>query len=399
MFKGTKKYVFVFAGLFALIILVQYLLPQPVNWRRTYTAKDKIPYGCQALYQLLEGTFCAELKKNKQTLYNLKNNSDSSSVIIINEEISFNKNDLRSMFELLNKGNTVFLSANNFNGALADTFHLRSSFLYFEFFNSIDSVINKKGSELFLTASNYREKQFQYSRAARISAFSNFDSTIFKIKAVAGKEKKACVLEARIGKGKLILVNAPDIFTNYFIVNHPNRELAYALLSSAKNKTILWDEFYNPNFVSHDSFLKLLLEDDALYSAWLLFLFTIIIYMITEGRRRQRAIPVIEPVTNTTLEFVDVITHVYYSNKNHQDIASEKIKYFYENVRKKFNVSTNDINDGFCKEISDLSGIEFKTVKQLFSYCEKLKTTNELSEYDLIELNRQISNFNKNSLR
>ena len=33
------------------------------------------------------------------------------------------------------------------------------------------------------------------------------------------------------------------------------------------------------------------------------------------SRRSQRAIPVKEEVTNTTLEFVDVISHVYYNRK------------------------------------------------------------------------------------
>jgi hypothetical protein len=191
----------------------------------------------------------------------------------------------------------------------------------------------------------------------------------------------------------------PDVFGNYFVANHPNRHLAYTLLSLLKNKNLVWDEYYKSTKVNNDSFLKFIIENDSLYAAYLLLFFSLLIYMITEGRRRQRPIPVVEPVSNSTLEFVNVISHVYFNAKNHQSIAIEKIKYFYEEVRKKFNVHTGQINESFISEISELSGIEHKLVKQLFVYCEKIKAASEITEYDLIELNRQISNFNKNSLR
>jgi len=171
------------------------------------------------------------------------------------------------------------------------------------------------------------------------------------------------------------------------------------MLSLLKNKELVWDEYYKTCNEKKSSFLKFILESDALYSAYLLLIFSIIIYMIFEGRRRQRPIPVLEPVNNSTLEFVNVISHVYYNSRNHQTIAAEKIKYFYETIRKKFNLNTNEINDIFMHEISELSGVQLKLVDQLFAYCEKIKKSSEITEYDLIELNRQITNFNKNSLR
>ena len=105
------------------------------------------------------------------------------------------------------------------------------------------------------------------------------------------------------------------------------------------------------------------------------------------------------PIGIVLIEFVNVISHVYFNGNNHQSIAIEKIKYFYESLRVKFNINTYHINDFFINELCQLSGIEHSLLKQLFAYCEKIKSLNEISEYDLIELNRQISNFNKNSLR
>jgi hypothetical protein len=228
--------------------------------------------------------------------------------------------------------------------------------------------------------------------------FQNFDSTQFKVLAYYQNDK-ACLIHSNISGGHLYLMSIPDVFGNYFIVNNRNKEVAYTLLSLLKNNTIVWDEYYKTFNITNYSFIKFILESDALYAAYLLLIFTLIFYMIFESRRRQRAIPVVVKPTNSTLEFVNVISHVYYNSKNHQSIAIERIKFFYETIRKKFNISTNEINELFINEITELSGIEKKLVNQLFVYCEKIKNAKEITEYDLIELNRQIHNFNKNSLR
>jgi hypothetical protein len=398
MFKDNKKYLYIFIGLFILIVTFQYLLPQPINWRRSYLSKDKAPFGCYALYNLLDGTYSQKFTLNNQTLYNQNEKSDSgSSLLIINDNFKSNKSDVRSLFGLLEKGNTIFIAANRFDGPLADTFHLRTGYGYFSNYLSIDSMVIKPGENIELCAKNFSKKTYQYSQIAWISSFENFDTAKFRV--IATTQKNACLIKTTYGKGQLYLMTAPDVFANYFIVNHKNRELAYTMLSLLKNKELIWDEYYKTYNVKNTSFLKFIFGSDALYAAYLLLVLSIIIYMITEGRRRQRSIPVLEPVTNSTLEFVNVISHVYYNSHNHQSIAVERIKYFYETIRKKFNVSTNQINDIFINEISEISGIEFKKVNQLFVYCEKIKKNHEISEYDLIELNRQIANFNKNSLR
>jgi hypothetical protein len=121
--------------------------------------------------------------------------------------------------------------------------------------------------------------------------------------------------------------------------------------------------------------------------------------MLFEGQRRQRAIPVVTPHNNTTLEFVNVISHVYYNSKNHRHIAVEKIRFFYETLRRRFQVDTNLVNENLWSEVAVLSGIDAKQVRQLFNYCEQIKNAEQITEFDLVELNRQIHNFNKHSLR
>jgi len=399
MFKGNKKFIYIFVGIFIVIVAIQYLLPKPIDWSRTYLNKSKTPFGCYAIYNLIENTYSQKLTYNNQTLYNLNEKRDTNtSLLIINDNINFNKSDIKSLYDFLERGNTVFIAANNFNGLLADSLHIRTQYNFGNYFNSVDSLLNKAGENFKFTAKNVSKKKYNYSQLATFTYFENFDSTKFKVLAYYQNDK-ACLIHTQLNKGQLYLMSIPDVFGNYYIVNHKNKEVAFTLLSLIKNKQIVWDEYYKTFNITNYSFLKFIFESDALYAAYLLLIFTIIFYMIFEGRRRQRAIPKLVKPTNSTLEFVNVISHVYYNSKNHQSIALERIKFFYETIRKKFNVSTNDINELFIDEVTELSGIDRKRVNQLFVYCEKIKKANEITEYDLIELNRQIHNFNKNSLR
>ena len=62
MFKGNRKYYSVLALIFIAVIVLQYMQPKPINWTRTYFKKDKIPFGCYAIFNLLENNFA---KKNR----------------------------------------------------------------------------------------------------------------------------------------------------------------------------------------------------------------------------------------------------------------------------------------------------------------------------------------------
>lgn len=401
MFKGNKKYIWLFIGMFVLIVLVQYLLPKPLNWQRTYSYKDKNPFGTFAIKKLLTPAYCEDVKVNRNTLYNL--NSDSvkkHTVLLMNDRIKLSSTDLKTIFEFIKKGNTVFIAANQFNGLLADTFHLETNAELYSYFLKPDTLIKTPGVSLKMTAKNLNKKKYTYPLICYDSYFSHFDSTLFTCYSVNHADRSV-LIGTEIGKGSLYLMSIPDVFTNYFIVDNPNREYAYQILSlvAGKSDVIIWDEYYKNFNPRNESIFKFIFESDALYTSYMLIIWSVVLYMIFDGQRRQRAIPVLEPIKNTTLEFVNVVSHVYFNSDNHQFISDERIKYFYETIRKRFNVSTSEINESFYVQVSELSGYELKLVKQLFVYCEKLKRNKNTKEYDLIELSRQINNFNKHSLR
>src|SRR5688572_8917971 len=116
--KGGGKYYWVLLLLlFGLLVFVEYNAPQPVDWRRTYSEDDKIPFGCNAFYRLLEeDIYKGRMKKQSQTPFNvlMKGPEKKSAYVFINSNLSFSRLDAQYLLEFVESGNEVFMAASTF---------------------------------------------------------------------------------------------------------------------------------------------------------------------------------------------------------------------------------------------------------------------------------------------
>lgn len=400
MFKGNKKYYFVLGTILLVVVVLQYLQPKPINWKRSYNRNDKIPFGCYAIFGLLKN-FAADVKVNKVTTYELNESKPGTgnALIVVNENLEMSALDTRSLLLFIEKGNTVVLSANQFGRVLEDTLHLETAYNYYFSTGPLDSMLKKPAFEIkYVQPNNNLKNKYKYPAVATESYFTKFDTATYRIVAV-NKAQKPVILSKKTGKGKLIVCSLPDVFGNLFIVDHQNRYFTYTLLSMLNTKTIIWDEFYKPYKIREKGLFQFIFESDPLYMAYCIFILTLIVFMVFEMKRRQRSIPVIDPPKNTTLEFIDVVSHVYFNSSNHKYIAGEAIHYFYFDIRRKFGVNTTMINADFYTTMHRLSGVAFEEVKNLFTYCENIKNAPLLTQNDLLELNNRINKFKQKSIR
>jgi hypothetical protein len=401
MLKGNRKYYVLLTVIFTGVIFLYYSQPKPVNWKRSFAKEDKIPFGCYAIFNLLEDTYATSVKTNAEGIYNLneRNTSTNQSLLIIDNTVSMTKLEIKSLFAFVEKGNTVLLCANTFGKALCDTFRLDVRMNLNFNASSLDSLIRKPAFEIaYVQPKNNALKSYVYPEVATESYFSEMDTNRFSIVAL-NKTQKPVLLETKMGKGKILLSTLPDVFGNLFIVDHPNRFYTYTLLSKIRNQTIIWDEYYKTYGHSKDSLFAFIFSSDALYMAYCITMLALLLFMIFEIKRKQRSIPVLTPLTNSTLEFVDVVSHVYFNSQNHKHIALETIKYFYFDISKKFNLSTANLDAEFYTRLHKLSGVDLEKITVLFRYCENLKHAPSLMEDDLLELNNRIAKFKKQSIR
>lgn len=218
------------------------------------------------------------------------------------------------------------------------------------------------------------------------------------------------------GKGNLYLCSTPLAFTNVNMVDPSNHEYISKVLSHLPNKQTYWASEYGYDRQNRDEFndfnndnendlpqeeehsvMELVWENEPLTWAFWMILGTALSYMLFGIKRRQRPIPVVKPITNTTIEFVKIIGEVYFQKGDHKNLAQKKISYFLEYIRSGFHVKTHEFTDDMYEKISERSGIEYDHVAEVFEYIHVVKAKKKLTQTELLHLTNLIEDFKNES--
>jgi hypothetical protein len=409
MFKGNKKYIFILALCFCSLIAIQIIAPKPLNWSLSYIKKDKIPFGASALYEVLPTIFPGHTITNENfPIYNSLNNNtfQNTNYIIINYSFEPDKLDTRELLDFIKKGNNAFIAANYFSGKFADTLKIKTdNYITANERIRLDSAtLSKVYAPSDTTKINFvnpilkNKTDYAYAKGIENTYFNSFDTTK-TIVLGENANNKINFVQLNWGKGKLFISTTPEAFGNYHFVNEKNHDYVYKALSYLPNTNVLWDEYYKAGNDKTDSPLRVIFSNPALLTAYYLLMLSLLIFMIFGIKRKQRTIPIVEPLRNTTLDFVDIVGTMYYQTGNHKNIADKKITYFLEYVRTTFQVKTTLYDDVFIERISNLSGIEKQKVKDLFYYFSDISIKQKITQPELLKLNAMIEEFQKESKR
>ena len=161
------------------------------------------------------------------------------------------------------------------------------------------------------------------------------------------------------------------------------------------SKTVFWDEYYKTGRAAVRTPLRFILSTQPLRWAYYILIFSILIYIIFEGKRKQRIIPEINPLQNSTLEFAGIIGKLYYQRKNHKNITEKKIRYFLDQIRSRYYIRLDEFNDETLEKISRRSGVELKEVKSIFKYINYIEIIPKVKGKELKHINSLIESFYK----
>ena len=394
-------------------ILIEIYKPKPVDWTPTFSNKDKIPYGCELLYKVLPNIFPNQkISDEKVPIFSKKRKvklPPKSNYLYVFSYFRVDSLSLVKLLDYVQKGNSVFIASENFFG-LDDTLHFQTSYLK-------DLTINDSASINFVNPFIKKSSDYKYQNQAADTYFEIKDSTKFRESfTVLGKNSKGFpnFIRVNFGKGMFFLNTVPMAFTNFYMVKNDNADYAFKALSYLPEQPIFWDEYVNKMSIGksiksisksreakgeediQESPFKFIVSQPALKWAYFITLFTLLIYLVFEGKRRQRIIPIMETPKNTSLQFVETIGSLYYNQKDHKTIAEKKITHFLAYIRTKFYLKTTEIDQEFKTDLSNKSGISLREINDLFDYISFVQNNNYIAESQLIILNEQIENFYRN---
>lgn len=402
--RGDRKYVVLLVALFAILILVEYSAPQPIDWRHTYSKKDKIPYGNFLLFELLEEFFAPPVQSNYKTFYesetSLINPDSSSLLLVICENFRTDSLDTDVLLQTVFNGSDVMIASTDFGQFLSDTLHIDVSrnFTFLGQNNQDDVHATDSLGIRLLNKATLQDSAYYYFRSGTTAFYFNELDSVNAFVIGENSEGSPNFAKVSFGKGNFWLHSNPLVFTNYSMVQEQQREYIEAALSYLPQKAVIWDEYYKVGRNEIRTPLRFILSNEALRWAYYTLIVIIFLFVIFQGKRKQRIIPVITPPKNTSLEFVETIGELYFQQKNHADLAHKKILFFKDYLRSSFFINTQELKGQNSKKVAMRSGLAEEKVLKLFQLITKLESQQTLSEQELKHLSEQIEQFKTKSI-
>lgn len=401
--KSSRNFLFAMLVLFVLFCLLQVNLPKKFVWSPTFSHVDKQPFGCFVFDSVLTQSLPNGYHVTKKTFFQLdqEHAKEKISVLMVVDQQDLKQLDVKYLCNIARRGGKVMVVASSSfdDGRNTDTVvvdELERTFkvkiedgLYFSLRgilsglkahdNDMYDTIYWNHRETMYAAQSYRMfynmvggtlfvdsvpkvKRLAYTLSTAgydyrldslyVGDFTRFDTIvdekerIERIDTFAIKKVPAAV-SVPYGKGEVIFVSSPLLFTNYGMLEGNTSVYIFRLMSYLADLPVYRTEAYvktDAMLVAEQSPFREFIKRPPLRWALYLALLGVVLFMIFTARRRQRVIPIISKPANRSLEFIQLIGTLYYQRKDHVDLVRKKFKLFAEELRKTAGVDISDVN-------------------------------------------------------
>jgi hypothetical protein len=365
-----------------------------LNRRISLRRNDNNPYGTRIAYEGLSYLFPdAEISVNTVSPQALSLHDGKKALVCIGTNVEATPAEVAAVMNFVNDGNLVFISAIRVSDTLLHTLGLRTTFFRFRY-EQPDSLTLGVYSPV-----NAGYKSFTYPGDSYDSYITMLDS---QYTTVLGRDAVGHPDFVRInykGGGAIYLHFAPLAFSNFFLLHKQNiayYENALSYLPSSV-KQVIWDDYFRYDHGRAFSALQYILNNEALrWAFWLLLLLFALIYAF-DSKRRQRMIPVISPLRNTSLDFVRTIGRLYFQRRDNHNLATKMAVHFQDQVRTRYHLPVSALDEEFVKRLSYRTGYPKEALLPLVDYMQQLPLKAYIPDEELLNFHHQLEAFYKHT--
>jgi hypothetical protein len=394
--KSLKIYIFLLVLILVGIIIIDANKKVPIDWRPSYSLREKIPFGLYVFDQESKSLFNPQkIKKFGETPYEFFDQyydvddstySVSGTFLHIDNSCTIDNSSVDELLYFVSHGNNAFLSATSFPEKLADSLHFETA----QSNSFLDSI-------QFKTERYHTTNQFYFNKGINDAYFYEIDSTRTTVLGTQSNSKgitQTNFVRIPYKNGAFYLHLQPVAFTNYYLLKENAQYTQEVLGYIAPNETIYWNVNQYENQNLSESPLRYILSKPALRWAWYLSLISLLFFMIFNAKRRQRIIPIKEPLKNTTVDFTKTIGNLYYQEKDHQNIAEKKIVFLLEKIRNEYYIDTFNLDETFINRLHQKTGNDKTVIENVVQLIKKIRNQSQTTEKELIIFNELLEKLN-----
>jgi hypothetical protein len=419
-------------GILALFLWLGQRNKDQHNWSLSYDPKSREPYGTAVVHDILRGYLptqkLEDLKERITKSLPTDGAATSGNFVFVGDGFLPDTADTDKLLLFVHNGGRAFIAANavpnyllnrvavTICNATEDDGEEDDFYHAFESHYADSANLNLKHPQF---AENQPFKYYRFSKNERqrtswayidtLDANESYCTEEANKLAPIGTMNGDMVNFAKInyGKGTVFIHTTPLAFANITLLDSSKLPYMSKVFSHLQDGIVYWDNKSrtssevvekmngsNPK-IDKDSPLKFILAQPSLRWAWFLMLGLVGIYFILGAKRRQRIIPIMEEKTNTSLQFIQTISLMYFRGQEHVRICDMKIKQFQTFVRERYHLNTRLMDDDFIKLLAMKSNIEDADIRKITLF-EKRLAYNDITEDAMIELHRLLARFYKN---
>lgn len=319
------------------------------------------------------------------SIYNDKEIPDTTAYIFINKKFELDKLDLEYLLDFAGLGNNVFISAESFSSLLMDTLGIKAKEVFFD-------------TDTTYTLTDFPTKKYRFGALYNTTKFST-DSCRFPIRVLATNGKNdTTFIQVKYGHGNFYLHSVPTAFANINLLKTEKYDFAFRSLSYIpRNNKIIWDEYQKQGEPNQLNMFRVMLDSLPLRIALYLIFFGFLLFIIFRAKRTQRIIPIIKPPVNSSLEFLDTISNLYYRKKDFETIVQKRHAFFLDYLRKNYYMSTEHVDNEFINVLSSKSGVEKDKLMRVFTLYKEITASGDISNSMFLEYNSLLEEFYRNA--
>lgn len=375
--------------LFAILVIVELVKPETIDWSYDFRGSSKKPNGCYVYLKCLKSLLNEKnIRENNLSILDFLE-ADSlrynNMLLYITDGFVADTIEAGELISSVNEGRSVFISALTFSNSISDTLNFQTSF------DGLLRTLPKTSFRLKYTEDTSVMYHFTGIQHAFFSQLDTSRTCILGTDSVGN----ANFVSIRMGNGTVYLHLAPEVFSNNQIL-YGNRDYALALTSLFTDSKVGWDEYLKPGNIFRNGAptpLRFILSEPQLRTAYILFVVTLFLLIVLGSKRRQKIIPVYSRPGNASLEFVTIISGLYLGSADNLKMAEKKFTFFCDYIRTHYFLSVITENEEFYSWLAEKSGVQKDDIKEIFMRISILRQKQKIHGEELVRFVKMIDGF------
>ena len=407
--------------LVSFLLLFEYVDTPDTIWNKSYKYDSKEPYGAYVFKRLLEDAVGIEnvitLSEDQKTMP-----IDTNQLyIMLGHYAKIDSEKSKYIDSILNKNGDVLLISNFIYGANEQCNQAYDQILY-NYKN--ESTIDYDVSDSLHYLYKHREKNIENSTKTTIVYFHKSTFVDQDYYHIAGSIDSQSIFITRcLDKGRIYHYSIPYHFSNIasteadflsnfnqvfsrfspssIILDHPSTaELIRIKHGQRKNGDGAYQEDFkrlkdeSQSERDSGSPIQYVLSQPALKWAYYLTLLAMILFALFRGKRKQRIIPVAEKNDNTSIEYVDTISHLFQAQNQNSKLVSHIEDIFHQKVKKKYFIGKQ--HKSFTTALSNKSKVDEKEINVIMNIFKNAHDGYTFTDDQLHILHKKLESFYQN---